>query len=174
MRWLRRKNSKGLGLAYLRHRAEAIDVAFQSSPPDLEPASKYHHQPERPQLLRLKQWLMHRLPLLRVPALRLPAAALLQQVRHSEATPIHPLWEYLPEQQRNRRTLIHLRRRRLWAWLKQKRQRIALVVLLYLLIWSVPLLIGEALLTVFAILPLVLVPPVGYLVYWLVWQEFHA
>ena len=171
MRWLRRKNPKGLGLAYLRHRAETIDVAFQSSPADLGPASKYRHQPQpqRPQLLRLKQWLKHRLPHLRV-----PAAALLQQVRHSEATPIHPLWEYLPEQQRNRRTLIHLRRRRLWAWLKQKRQRIALVVLLYLLIWSIPLLIGEALLTVFAVLPLLLVPPVGYLVYWLVWKEFHA
>ena len=48
------------------------------------------------------------------------------------------------------------------------------MVLLYLLIWSIPLLIGEALLTVFAVLPLLLVPPVGYLVYWLVWKEFHA
>ena len=64
--------------------------------------------------------------------------------------------------------------RRLWAWLKQSRQRIALVLILYVLIWSIPLLAGEPLLTVFAYLPLVLVPPVGCLVYWLVWKEFHA
>lgn len=97
-----------------------------------------------------------------------------RQFHHSAATPIHPLWQYLPEQQRNRRTLIHLRRRRLWAWLKQKRQRIGLVLVFYLLIWSMPLLIGEPLMTVFAVLPLILVPPVGYLVYWLIWKEFHA
>ena len=99
---------------------------------------------------------------------------LASQLRHSSNAPIHPLWAFLPEESRSPQALRQLRRRRLWAWLKQKRQRIALVVLLYLLIWSIPLLIGEALLTVFAILPLVLVPPVGYLVYWLVWQEFHA
>ena len=99
---------------------------------------------------------------------------LASQLRHSSDAPIHPLWAFLPDDARSAQTLRRLRRRRLGAWLKQKRQRIALVVLLYLLIWSIPLLIGEALLTVFAILPLVLVPPVGYLVYWLVWKEFHA
>ena len=96
------------------------------------------------------------------------------QLRHSSNNPIHPLWDCLPRETRTPKTLLQLRRRRLWAWLKQKRQRIALVVLLYLLIWSIPLMIGEALLTVFAVLPLLLVPPVGYLVYWLVWKEFHA
>ena len=99
---------------------------------------------------------------------------LASQLQHSNNAPIHPLWTFLPEESRTPQALRRVRRRRLWAWLKQKRQRIALVVLLYLLIWSIPLLIGEALLTIFAILPLVLVPPVGYLVYWLVWQEFHA
>ena len=48
------------------------------------------------------------------------------------------------------------------------------MVIVYLLIWSIPLLAGEPLLSAFAVLPLVLVPPVGYLVYWLVWKEFHA
>ena len=42
----------------------------------------------------------------------------------------------------------------------------------YLLVWSIPLLLGEPLLTVFALVPLVLVPPVGLLIYFLVWQEF--
>ena len=87
---------------------------------------------------------------------------------------IHPLWAHLPPERRSWRARQNLRIRRLWAWLKQKRQRIALVVLLYLLIWSIPLLAGEPLLSAFAFLPLVLVPPVGYLVYWLVWKEFHA
>ena len=44
----------------------------------------------------------------------------------------------------------------------------------YVLIWSIPLLLGEPLLTVFALLPLLLVPPVGLLIYRLVWKEFHA
>ena len=88
--------------------------------------------------------------------------------------PLHPLWDHLPPERRSWRARQSLRRRRLWAWLKQRRQRIALVVLLYLLIWSIPLLAGEPLLSAFAVLPLLLVPPVGYLVYWLVWKEFHA
>ena len=96
------------------------------------------------------------------------------QLQHNRATPIHPLWTFLPRERRSRQALFHLRRRRLWAWLKQKRQRIGLVVILYLLIWSIPMLAGEPLLSAFAVLPLVLVPPVGYLVYRLVWKEFHA
>ena len=96
------------------------------------------------------------------------------QLQHSSDAPIHPLWSFLPIERRSREALFQLRRRRLWAWLKQKRQRIGLVMIVYLLIWSIPLLAGEPLLSAFAILPLVLVPPVGYLVYWLVWKEFHA
>ena len=99
---------------------------------------------------------------------------LASQLQHSSNAPIHPLWAFLPEDARSAQTLHRLRRRRLGSWLKQKRQRIGLVVILYLLIWSIPLLAGEPLLSAFAVLPLVLVPPVGYLVYWLVWKEFHA
>ena len=104
----------------------------------------------------------------------LKAPKLLEELRHSQSRPIHPLWTYLPADQRNRRTMSRLRRQRLLAWLKQRRQRILLVLSLYVLIWSIPLLFGEPLMTVFAYLPLVLVPPVGYLVYWLVWTEFNA
>ena len=100
-------------------------------------------------------------------------ASIVEQLQHSDEHPIHPLWNYLPDDQRNLRQLSVLRRRRIWAWLKQKRQRIGVVVLAYIVMWSAPLLIGEPLMTVFAFLPLVLVPPVGYLVYWLVWKEFH-
>ena len=38
----------------------------------------------------------------------------------------------------------------------------------------IPLLVGQVLITSFALLPLLLVPPVGVLVYWLVWKEFHG
>ena len=101
--------------------------------------------------------------------------SIVSELQHNSDSPIHPLWGFLPREQRSRRVLFHLRRRRLWAWLKQKRQRISLVVILYLLLWSIiPLLAGEPLLSLFAVLPLVLVPPIGYLVYWLVWKEFHA
>ena len=64
--------------------------------------------------------------------------------------------------------------RRLGAWLKLKRQRIALLLVGYVLVWSIPLLLGEPLLSVFALMPLVLVPPIGLLIYRLVWREFNA
>ena len=100
--------------------------------------------------------------------------SLIEQLQHTAQAPIHPLWDYLPSERRSRRALFQLRLRRLWTWLKQKRQRISLVLMLYLMFWSIPLVMGQALISVFAFLPLVLVPPVGYMVYWLVWKEFHA
>ena len=44
---------------------------------------------------------------------------------------------------------------------------------LYLLLCLVPLCLGLYTLVAFAILPLLLVPPVALLIYWLVWKEFH-
>lgn len=96
------------------------------------------------------------------------------QLQHNKQQTIHPLWNYLPEHQRSTRQLSAIRRRRLWAWLKQRRQRITTLLVGYVVIWTVPLLLGEPLMTVFALLPLLLVPPVGYLVYRLVWMEFNA
>ena len=59
------------------------------------------------------------------------------------------------------------------GWLQQRRQRIGVFIGLYVLI-VIPLLLQQPLITSFALLPLVLVPPVGWLIYWLVWQEFHG
>ena len=87
---------------------------------------------------------------------------------------LHPLWPYRPAKAQTSLARLQLHLQRLWAWLKQKRQRIALVLIGYVLTWSIPLLLGEPLLTVFALLPLLLVPPVGLLIYRLVWKEFHA
>ena len=86
---------------------------------------------------------------------------------------LHPLWPYLPPEQRTRRHKLQVQWRRQLARLQGRRERVAVVTGLYVVIWSTPLLLGQPLLTVFALLPLCLVPPVGLLIYWLVWKEFH-
>ena len=75
---------------------------------------------------------------------------------------------------RDQRARIQLRAWRWWAWLQRRRQRIGVAIGLYVLIWLIPLLLQQPLITSFALLPLVLVPPVGWLIYWLVWQEFNG
>ena len=85
-----------------------------------------------------------------------------------------PLWQHLPSERRSLRSQRALQYRRGLAWINRRRQRIGIAVGLYLVIWLVPLLFNQVLITSFALLPLVLVPPVGGLVYWLVWQEFHG
>ena len=86
----------------------------------------------------------------------------------------HPLWHYLPPNRRNRRERFAFRFRRLLARLQGCRERVVVVTGFYVLIWLIPLVLGQVLITVFALLPLLLVPPVGLLVYWLVWREFHG
>ena len=86
----------------------------------------------------------------------------------------HPLWRHLPQERRTLQARLQLQASRLFAWFKQRRQRIAITVGLYAVIWMIPLLLQQPLITSFALLPLVLVPPVGWLIYWLVWQEFHG
>ena len=86
----------------------------------------------------------------------------------------HPFWRHLPPERRTRSALISLRWQRLRAWLQGRRQRLGLVCCFYVLIWSIPLLFGQPIITVFALLPLLLVPPVGALIYRLVWREFHG
>ena len=85
----------------------------------------------------------------------------------------HLFWQHLPPEQKTRRAHWLLQFRRLLAWCGGPRQRIGLVLGIYIVFWSLPLLLGEALISVFAVLPLLLVPPVGLLVYRLVWKEFH-
>ena len=89
-------------------------------------------------------------------------------------TELHPLWNYLPPERRNRREGATLRGRRLLARLQGRRERVVVATGVYVLIWLIPLIFGQVLITVFALLPLLLVPPVGLLVYWLVWKEFHG
>ena len=86
----------------------------------------------------------------------------------------HPLWQYLPAERSTLRSHLQLQLRRTWAWINRRRQRIGLAVGIYLVLWLIPLFFGQILITSFAVLPLLLVPPVGGLIYWLVWQEFHG
>lgn len=96
------------------------------------------------------------------------------QLRHTQEHPIHPLWCHLPDDRRTRLALLQLRLRRLRFWLKQRRPSIRIILIGYVGVWTIPLLTGQHLITIFALLPLAMVPPVGYLIYWLVWEEFHA
>ena len=84
----------------------------------------------------------------------------------------HPLWQYLPAERRTRKERLKLQRQRLVAWLKRKRQLIILFLCAYIILWLIPLLFQQGLITAFAFLPLILVPPVGLLIYWLVWEDF--
>ena len=85
----------------------------------------------------------------------------------------HPFWHHLSPERRTRTARWALELQRSKAWLGGRRQRVSLTVVIYLLVWSMPLLVGQPVITVFALMPLLLVPPVGWLVYWLVWKEFH-
>ena len=87
---------------------------------------------------------------------------------------LHPLWRYLPPERQNRQERLRLRSRRLVARLQGRRERVVLVTTIYVLIWSIPLLVGQPLITFFALLPLMLVPPVGWMVYRLMWREFNG
>jgi len=87
---------------------------------------------------------------------------------------LHPLWRYLPQERQNRREMLMFRGRRLIARLQGRKERVILVTTLYVVIWSLPLLFGQTLITFFALLPLLVVPPVGWMVYQLVSREFNG
>jgi len=85
----------------------------------------------------------------------------------------HLFWQYLPQERKTRKERWNLQLRRFLAWCGGRRQQIGLVAVFYIILWSIPLFLGEPLISLFAVLPLLLVPPVGLLVYRLVWKEFH-
>lgn len=84
----------------------------------------------------------------------------------------HPWWPHVPAGDRRR-----LRRQARWlrlrAWMERRPHQIQLLVGVYLGLCAIPVLLGLVGLGGLALLPLLLVPPVGYLVYRLVWLEFH-
>ena len=81
-------------------------------------------------------------------------------------------WRYVPAEEQPRRRQ-QWRRAWLRAQLQRRRVQIALLLLLNLLICLVPWWLGLRSLAVLALLPVVAVPLVGALAYWITWQEFH-
>ena len=85
------------------------------------------------------------------PELRLLATRRRHELRQPRLDP-HPLWQHLPAERRNLRSQRALQCRRGLAWINRRRQRIGIGVGLYLLIWLVPLLFNQVLITSFALL----------------------
>lgn len=71
-------------------------------------------------------------------------------------------------QRRRRRRRAHL-----YAMVRDRLALIRLCLGFYLLICLLLLFSGQLLLTAYALLPVLLTPPLGYMMYWLVWKEFH-
>jgi hypothetical protein len=81
-------------------------------------------------------------------------------------------WRYVPAAERPRR----LKQWRLAWWraqLQRRRVQIALLLVLNVVIGLVPWWMGLQSLAVLALLPVVAVPLVVALAYWITWQDFH-
>lgn len=86
--------------------------------------------------------------------------------------PFHPWWQHVPVE-RQRRLQRQVWKLRAWAWLRARKVRIGLALAVYLILCLLPLLLGEPTLVLVALLPVLLVPPVGYLAYRITWLDFH-
>lgn len=84
----------------------------------------------------------------------------------------HAWWRYVPESARAGRLQL-VQRRRWQQRLARRRVQISILVGLYSILCLAPLLVGVKSLALLAGLPLLLLPALGYLVYWLTWKEFH-
>jgi hypothetical protein len=84
----------------------------------------------------------------------------------------HPWWRHLPRAER-RSIRWELRRLRFQAWWDRRASRTLVMLLIYLGFCAVPFFIGQIHLAAIAALPLILVPPIAYLSYLLIWHEFH-
>jgi hypothetical protein len=84
----------------------------------------------------------------------------------------HPWWNHLPEHKRHA-----ARSRSRWRQRKerfsQRRNLIATTTLLYLLVCLIPLLFGASTVSVLALMPILLMPALLAMIWWLAWKEFH-
>lgn len=85
---------------------------------------------------------------------------------------VHAWWSYVPESQRARK-LQAARNQRWLHRLQQRKTQIALLVGIYAAVCTLPLFVGVQSLAMLALLPLLLLPALGLLAYWLTWKEFH-
>ena len=84
----------------------------------------------------------------------------------------HPWWQYVGKE---RRSGVLQRRLagRLKQWATSQTGKLILLLLLSLIIGSVLAARGAGLMALLTALPLLLLPPLAYLLYWLTWKEFH-
>jgi hypothetical protein len=80
--------------------------------------------------------------------------------------------DFVPDTERSSRRRRR-RRAQAYAMLRDRKALIKISLGFYLSICVLLLLTGQLLLTAYALLPVVLTPPLGYMMYWLVWKEFH-
>ena len=84
----------------------------------------------------------------------------------------HPWWHHIPANQRSA-VVRAVGRRRLRELLSRRRSQIIALVLIYALLCSLPIILAGASLVVLALLPLLLLPALAGLAWWLTWKEFH-
>jgi hypothetical protein len=84
----------------------------------------------------------------------------------------HPWWKHVPPASRARRRR-EIARVRIKALLLRRRVALFASLLFYAGLCLLPLGFGQPLLTVLALLPLLVVPPVIYMAYLIAWHEFH-
>jgi hypothetical protein len=80
----------------------------------------------------------------------------------------HPWWRHAAAGQK--RTLLGMR---ISAWLRRRNSRIIAMGFLYLLLCAIPLVFGGASISLLAVLPMLLLPALAGLTWWLIWKEFH-
>lgn len=81
-------------------------------------------------------------------------------------------WDHVPAHQRRQRQ-IGVQIRRLRDTVCRRWFLITTLIAAYVAICLVLLLSGTGAVALLATLPLLLVPPVGCLAYWLLWKEYH-
>jgi hypothetical protein len=84
----------------------------------------------------------------------------------------HPWWQHVPAE-RQFGTLWRRRRRRLWQLLSSRRSQLLLLLLLLLSVTAGLATAGAGGMSLGLLLPLLLLPPLAALSYWLTWREFH-
>lgn len=84
----------------------------------------------------------------------------------------HPWWQHVPHAQR-RSCRRQLRLLRLREWWERRSSRSLVMLLIYLAFCLGLLVVAQPHLALTAALPLLLVPPLAALSYWLLWHEFH-
>ena len=84
----------------------------------------------------------------------------------------HPWWSHLPQDKRNA-VRYRSRWRLLRERLSQRRNLIATTTELYFLACLIPLLFGASTISILALTPLLLMPSLLAMIWWLAWKEFH-